>query len=208
MSFRKSIFFLLPIAFFLLFLTDCATQRESQQIEERTELPVFEGESEEGVLNLPVVFHINEDGSVENVQMLSTSGDSEWDSMAVDSMKQWEFTSPPADSNGRRVRKNVRVELRQSEILNLGVLTAGSEEDAEVLYNRLRAGIDFEQLVNQTSESSSIAESGSYLEDANTADFPSRIGKILLDLNAGEISRPVMLDGEYVIFKRYGDRLP
>ncbi len=199
---------ILFIGILSLFAMECATLRDPTQIVERTELPIVNIEMEKDELILPVIFQIQEDGSVEKVNMLTTSGDSEWDRMAVDSLMKWRFEAPPPDDNRKLIRKNIRVQLLPQEVMNVGELIAGSEADANVLYSRLRAGISFEQLVSQVADESSIGRSGRYLEDVNTADYPAHISKILIDLNVGSFSRPVQRNGEYVIFKRYGAHLP
>ncbi len=202
-------FLLLLFAGLLLFSAmHCATQRDPYTLIERTELPVYPGEADSGDINLEVLFYINADGTVDNVRILNTSGDERWDSLAVDRMRQWRFEAPAEDSNGIIMKRNVKVELLPSEIINLGVLVARSENDAELLYNRLRAGISFNRLMRQNSEGSSLIREGYYLEEVDTADFPVVISKILLDLDTGEYSRPVEWEGEFVIFRRYGNRLP
>lgn len=205
---RIFFYFFLSAGLLTFLVMHCATQRDLHPIVDRTELPDFKGETGSGELNLEVLFYINADGTVENVRMMNTSGDSRWDSMAVDSMKKWRVEAPPANSNGITVRKNIKVDLLPSEIINLGILVARSENGAEILHNRLRAGISFNRMVRQASESSSLIREGYYLEDVDTADFPVNISRILLDLDTGEFSRPVVWEGKFVIFRRYGNRVP
>ncbi len=205
----SGIFLLLLLTGFLLFsVMHCATQRKTYTLFERTELPVFPGETDSGELLLEVLFYINADGSVDDVQLQNTSGYESWDSLALDKMKQWRFKVPEEERSGIILRKNINVQLLPSEILNLGVLIAESENDAKILHNRLRAGINFDRLVRQASENSPLIRDGYYLEEVDTIDFPADLSKILLDLEAGDYSRPVLWEGDFVIFRRYENRLP
>lgn len=199
---------ILLIGVLSILVTQCATQGEQYKVDERTELPVFQADMEVDELILTVVFQVNAEGEVKDVRLESTSGDSEWDAMAVDSLKQWRFADPPTDNDLVAIRRDVRMEILTSEEMNLGKLFAHDEEEANVLYNRLRAGISFEQMIRQASEGSSPGKDGYFLEGVNTIDYPTRISKVLSELDVGDYSRPVSLEGDYVIFKRYGDRLP
>lgn len=206
--FRNLFSLILIIGIFSIFIANCATQRGQHRVVERTELPIFEADMEVEELILTVVFHINEEGEVKDVRLETSSGDREWDKMAVDSLKQWRFAEPPTNSDEMVVRRDVRMEILSSEVMNLGKLIAHDEAEANVLYNRLRAGIRFEQLIEQASEGSSLGKAGYILEGVDTIEYPARISKILLELDVGSYSRPVLVDGDYVIFKRYGDQLP
>lgn len=201
------IFYLIFCPAFFVLITGCATQRDSFEIIEKTDLPVYEGELREEPFTLRVLFHVMENGSVAEVRMLTNSGDSNWDSAVADSMKKWRFTAHESDSS-IWVPKNVKVHLLQSQILNLGELITKNERDARVLHSRLRAGVSFQHLVRQARENSSAGITGRYLNDVDTAQFPTYVSKILTGLKEGEYSRPVQYDGNYVIFKRYGENMP
>lgn len=171
-----------------------------------TDLPVYTRTQPIGYVELSAFFLLSDDGSVETVQLVSSSGDPEWDRAAVDSMMNWKFPPPP---NGGAVwqKRTIRVDIIQSEIMNLGEITARSLEDAEILYGRLRAGVRFETLLRNSREESLVA-GGRYLRGVDAAEFPLEVTRHLMALRPEQYTRPIEMHGEYYIFKRYGDNMP
>ena len=188
-------------------LNGCAANREASTPVETTELPVFEGDMETDYLELSVLFLLSEDGSVEDLQLVNSSGDARWDSAAVDSIKNWRFP-PPSESEKKWVRRTVRVEIIPAEIINLGELVFRSKNDADLMYSRLRAGGRFERMVRETQQGNAIAREGRFRAEIETTVYPIEISQMLMKLEEGEFSRPVQMNGEYIIFKKYGDFIP
>lgn len=190
-----------------LLITACATHRDLYEIIEKKELPVYEGELTDEPLSLRVLFHVLNDGSVSHVRILKTSGDSQWDSAAADSMLKWRFASNTSDSS-IWVSKNITVHLLPSKTLNLGELITSSEHDANVLYSRLRAGVSFLQLMNEFRDNTTTGITGRFPRDVDTAQYPVQVSKILVELETGQFTRPLQVHGKYIIFKRFGNYMP
>ena len=188
-------------------LNGCAAKREASSPVETTELPVFEGERETDYLELSVLFLLSEDGSVEDLQLVNSSGDTRWDSAAIDSIKNWRFP-PTSESEKKWVRRTVRIEIIPAEIINLGELIFNSKNDADLMYSRLRAGARFERMVRETQQGNTIAREGRFRAEIETSEYPIEISQILIMLEEGDYSRPVQMNGEYIIFKRYGAFIP
>ncbi len=188
--------------------TGCATEREVTHLQKETELPVYEADEEVDQLELSVLFKVKENGSIEDVRLLNTSGISEWDNAAVDSMKKWTFKPPPDDSESFWFQRRVVVQMQPSYAMNIGELIARNEEEANLLYSRLRAGINFHRLVREAQDNSSIGKGGRYLRNIQTSEYPIDISRKLVELNVGDYTRPVKLGDEYVIFKRFDDNMP
>lgn len=188
-------------------LTGCGTTTTMPQAQERAELPVFPGEVPTDVVELPAIFHIERDGSVKDVQLLETSGNSEWDTVAADSMKKWKFT-PPEDDNEVYIRKNIKITFVRSKTIKLAMLVAHDEEEARLLHARLRTGLGFERLARQIDEGTAPGKEGKILNEVNTSEFSANIERILLELDPGDYSNPVLYNGEFVIFKRYRNNVP
>ncbi|TVQ66334.1 MAG: TonB family protein [Balneolaceae bacterium] len=188
-------------------LVGCTAQRETASPVKTTELPVYEGEEEKDQLEFSVLFLLSEDGSVEDLQLISSSGDARWDSAAVDSLKNWRFP-PPSDPEEKLVRRTVRVEIVPSEILNLGELVFQDKNDADLMYSRLRAGASFERMVRETRKGNTIAIEGRFRAEVETAEYPIEISKLLIQLEEGRFSRPVQVNDKFIIFKRYGVFMP
>lgn len=191
-----------------LLVIGCASHRNAHEIIERTEMPVYKGEVGEEPLDLQVMFHILEDGQVKEVQILTPSGDPEWDKAAADSLRKWRFAEPPSDTSSVWVQRNIKVQFLPSQVMNLGELTASSRQDANILYSRLRAGVGFEQLFQQISDNPSNGVSARYLREANTINFPTHVSKELISLNVEQFTRPIQVNGNYVIYKRFADKKP
>lgn len=184
-------------------LVGCTAQRETTEPIKTTELPVYEGEEKTDQLEFSVMFLLSEDGNVEDLQMISSSGDARWDSAAVDSLKKWRFP-PPSDPKEKWVRRTVRVEIIPSETLNLGELVFQDKNDADLIYSRLRAGASFETMVRDTQQGNTIALEGRIRTGVETVEYPVEISKMLVQLDEGRFSRPIQVNDKFIIFKRYG----
>jgi len=195
------------IATILIVLAACGTTTNLPQVQERAELPVFPGDVPTDMVELQAIFHIERDGSVKDVQLLETSGDSDWDTVAADSMKKWKFT-PPEDNKEAYIRKNIKITFVRSKTINLAMLVAHDEDEARLLHARLKTGFSFERLVRQVEDGSAPGKRGKILNEVNTSDFPANIEKILITLDPGDYSAPVLYNRDFVIFKRYGDIVP
>ena len=184
-------------------LIGCTAHQEAAKQVETTELPVFEGEEAKDRLELSVLFLLSEDGIVEDLKLISSSGDVQWDSAAVDSLKNWRFP-PHSDPEKRWVRRTVRVEIIPSETLNIGELVFRNKNDADLIYSRLRAGASFERTVRETQQGNTVAIEGRIRAEVETTEYPIEISKILIGLEEGRFSRPVQVNNKFIIFKRYG----
>lgn len=206
---RQHLFIPVLIASFLILQISggCATKREVPAPVKTTALPIFESENKTDYIELSVLFLLDEDGSVDDLHLVNSSGDTLWDSAAIDSIRNWRFPPSP-ETEKQWVRRTVRVEIIPAQILNIGELAARNIDDAELLYSRLRAGASFERLIRDAQRGNSIAKSGRFRSDVETTEFPMHVSELLHRLEEGQHSRPVQINGEYVIYKRYGAFLP
>ena len=198
---------LIASLFVMLLSGGCASKQEISTEVKTTGLPIFEGESKAEFIELSVLFLLDEDGSVNDLHLINSSGDTLWDSAAIDSIKNWRFP-PLTESEKKWVRRTVRVEIIPSQIMNIGELAARNEESAELLYSRLRAGASFERLVRESQSGNSIATAGRFRSDVETTEFPIHVSELLHKLEEGQHTRPVRVRDEFVIYKRYGAILP
>jgi TonB family protein len=188
-------------------LNGCNTTRHVDRDVVTTELPVYLGQRKIDHIRLSALFLVGVDGDVEEVHLANSSGDPGWDKAAVDSMMNWRFPPPPI---GREVwqKRTIIVEIIQTEKINLGKISAGSLQDAEILYSRLRGGISFESLVRESQDEESLVKEGRYLRNVDTSDMPLEISRQLIALKPGQFTRPIEMHGGYYIFKRYGEYVP
>jgi TonB family protein len=142
--------------------------------------------------------HILEDGAVGNVKMLGTSGDSEWDSLAVEIMKQWQYA--PVRRDGVRAdiwfRQPVVLQFKDPIVMIIGELELSSLHEADSLYALLQNGVDLDTLFRSREKA----------VDINT--YPQRVRDELRRLGQNQYTQPVRLGEMYVIYKRFpGDTL-
>jgi len=156
---------------------------------------------------LSAYFLIREDGTVEEVRLISPSGDPEWEKAAVDSLKKWRFTSPNVDRDiGERwIRYRIQIEIEEPVFLNLGEIVVYSKTEADSLYQLLREGTDFLSIARQMHEETK-QPMGRYIGTVNIAHYPEYVRNRLMKLRASQFTRPIKLGDTFVIFKRFEAR--
>jgi len=171
-------------------------------------LPPLTSVSSMGGVQLTVLFHILSDGSVGDARILGSSGDSQWDSLASQSMKKWRFAEPERNhvAKGVWVRQLVVVQVQTQEpvMMILGELVCSSLREADSLYALIQEGTEFDSLAGLAMGTPSGGQGG-ISEAVDIMMYPRRIREELLDLNTNEVTRPVKVGRKYVIYKRYED---
>jgi TonB family protein len=147
----------------------------------------------QSVIRLNVLMHIREDGTVEHVKMLGSSGDDEWDSLAMQSMKQWRYSpyrraGVPADLWFRQV---VVVQIQEPVVLTIGEIVSPSLQEADSLHALLKMGIDMDSLFRRA------------LGTFDIVRYPQNVRDALRRLDAGEYTNPLRRGEAYVIYKRF-----
>ena len=179
-------------------LTGCVATHEATVPAERVELismtslPRVALASYKTGLRLNVLMHIREDGAVEDVRMLGTSGDAEWDSLAVLSMKQWRYAphrraGVPSDLWFRQL---VVVQIQEPIVLTIGEIVSSSPHGADSLHALLEEGSDMDSVFRRT------------LGTFDIVRYPQNVRDVLKRLDAGEYTSPLRRGDEYVIYKR------
>ena len=194
----------------LLLFAGCAVPHQAVAPESQSEIiamtplpPVTSMATAFGV-KLVAVFHVLPDGSTKDVTLLRSSGDVEWDRPAVDSMKQWRFVPLTSDKarEDRLVRLAVVVQIQEPVVMQLAEMVLPNKARADSLYALLKGGADFESLA-----ASALAggTEGSWkpVTTVNLVRFPSHVRETLCTLRSNEITGPIRIGLDYVIFKRY-----
>ena len=155
-------------------------------------------------LKLKVLFLVLDDGSVADVKIRGTSGDLHWDTLATESMKQWRFTPAVHDSspNGHWIQERILVEAETPVVITLGQIVASSMEQADSLYSLLKAGADFDSLAGLSSTGSS-GKRGKFLGTIDIVQYPKHIRDELRKLSFNDMTHPLRLGADYIIYKRY-----
>ncbi len=156
---------------------------------------------------LSVIFLIREDGTVEDVRLLSTSGDPEWDNAAVDSLRKWRFTSAKDDRDvGKRwIRYRIRIEIAEPVYLTLGEIVAFSKDEADSIYQLLRRGMDFLTIAHQIREDTN-QPFGRFVGTVDIAQYPEHVRNQLRKLRVNQFTRTIEFGDTFIIFKRFKER--
>ena len=143
------------------------------------------------------------DGTVERASFQKSSGDKDWDALAIASILKWKFT--PAMYNGKSIklliRRKIKIQFAEPLFMNLAEIVFASLKQANSAYEDLIAGKNFSELVSKYSISPSRFNNG-LLGETNIQNYSKNISSALSDLNEGEFSKPIPYGQNYVIFKR------
>jgi TonB family protein len=169
-----------------------------------TSLPTLPTMFSAGGLKLNVMFRVVNSGDVAEVKFVTSSGDPEWDQAAVDSMKQWRFTSWVPDGLPAEcwVRNTCVVQIQEPCILTLGQLSAPTKEEADSLYALLEGGTDFDLLAKEL-RPGTTEKYGSYLGTMDISRYPQQVRVELRKLGVNGFTPPIRVGSNYMIYKRY-----
>jgi TonB family protein len=187
------------LSIILPLLVGCGGTHETTVPTERVELisitplPRIVLATYQSVIRLNVLMHIREDGTVEHVKMLGSSGDDEWDSLAMQSMKQWRYSpyrraGVPVDLWFRQV---VVVQIQEPVVLTIGEIVCSSLHEADSLHALLKGGTDMDNVFRRAFGTFDIVR------------YPQSVRDALRRLDPGGYTSPLRRGEEYVIYKRF-----
>jgi TonB family protein len=143
------------------------------------------------------------DGSVGDVKLQRGSGIKEWDSIAVATIRTWEFTPMRVNNNPVDcwVHQKMRVRIAEPELFSLSALLFPSYEIADSFYTHLAKGRKFEDVVNSVSQFPAL---GKYMDlgEVDIHQYSEFIRSSLTNLSEGGYTKPIKYDDHYIIFKR------
>ena len=155
-------------------------------------------------LKLNVLFRIREDGTVASVSLLSSSGDTAWDALALRSMSHWRFTrNPLGEDTPIRYSVVVRPALEDQIFMTLGELATSSQHEADSLYTLLENGADFSSLAAASLPREAAA--GPLKQTLDITALPAPIKDRVHCLREEEITRPFRVGTGFFIYKRFRD---
>jgi len=162
-----------------------------------------------GELRLDIRLHIAADGSVDDVDLLRSSGDASWDSLAVDQIRKWKYV--PASAGGKAIplwiMQSVLVQFVSPMPMYLAEIVCSSREIADSLYARIEAGEDFAS-VARTASIGPTAVSGGVLGEVDIRTYPKEVLEVLRKLSVGAYTKPLEVGVQFIIFKRLVDLVP
>jgi len=168
-----------------------------------TALPPLTSLTAVGGVKLEALFLVRQDGSVEDVRLLESSGDLGWDRTAADSLRRWKFVFASSDSarQSQWVRTTLIVQVQDPVVITLGELTADSRHEADSLYTLLKNGADFTALAKEA-RTGAPNQCGWFLGTVDIARYPRHIRDALRRLAVNDITPPIQIDSRFAIFKR------
>jgi len=146
---------------------------------------------------------ISEDGSVANVKLRTGSGIKAWDSIAVETIRTWEYSPMQVNNNPVAcwVHQKMRIRIAEPIIYSLSALLFPSYEIADSFYTYLVEGRKFEEIASSVSLFPTL---GKYIDIGNVDiyQYSEFIRNSLTNLSEGEFTKPIKYDDHYIIFKR------
>lgn len=191
----------IAVAFIVLLLAGCSTTQQVAEPSERLEiismtpLPPITSLLQMTGMKLNALMHVLKDGSVENIRMLGSSGDAEWDSLALQSMKQWRYAPPHREGvlTDLWFRQLVVVQIQEPVVMTIGELVCSSSREADSLYALLGRGTDLDHLFRQK------------MTTLDIHTYPQKVRNVLKDLRKDEHTAPLRVGNNYIIYRRFRD---
>ncbi|MCL5268422.1 MAG: energy transducer TonB [Bacteroidetes bacterium] len=147
---------------------------------------------------------ISRTGSVVRAELLNSSGDPKWDSMAVRNIMNWKYS--PATLNGKpiqmRISQVAHVIYAPPLTMILSQIVCTTAEEADSVFNALQNGKSFDSLVSEISPTGSVINSG-YLGEVDIRQYSEEIQKELQKLQVNSYTPPLRLGIYYAIFMRH-----
>ena len=197
------------IAFLLAGLLGCGPSSEISRDIEPPELisyvplPPFHVVPGNRALRLRITMCVREDGTVEHARFVQSSGDPDWDSLAVRTITQWRYAPPLRNGVPTDVWVNQQIVVQFDEpiLMSLLQLSSPNKSQADSLYALLQNGADFETLVKEFA-GAFPNQRGGFLGTVDIRTCAPRIREALKELHEGDITRPLRSGDNYVIYKR------
>ncbi len=194
----------------VLLFAGCAAPHQATAPDSKTELilltplpPVTSYAMAFG-MRLTALFDVRPDGTTKDVSLLQSSGDLQWDSLAVDSLRQWRFTPVPigGEQTDRWLRYGVVVQVQEPVVMRLAEMVVPNRRKADSLSTLLKEGADFESLAMRTLPGGAEGV-WNPPKQVNLARYPGHVRDVLTTLRPQQITEPIRIGLNYVIFKRY-----
>jgi TonB family protein len=192
-----------------LLLCGCATFEQPDtsytlpEVIYQSPLPPWPFSSNNVSLSLTFKIYVTADGTVRSAIIETPSGSKAWDTLALAEVHKWRYS--PAMMNGRPtalwLRQTIMMRFDKPLYMKIAELACPEETLADSLYGLLITGASFDTLARQFSVSDSRARGG-LVGEIDLHTLPSRVSREVATLHRGEITKPLKLGRQYVIYKR------
>jgi TonB family protein len=176
------------------------------EIVNQSPLPPWPFHTDNVSLVLKFKIHISGDGTVDNAIIETPSGNKEWDALALTQIRTWRYS--PALMDGRPtslwLRQSITLHFDKPLIMEIAELICPDQTLADSLYSLLITGSSFDSLARQFSSSESSSRGGNVgVIDLHT--LPVKIYQEVAKLQGGQVTKPLKLGRQFVIYKRLSD---
>jgi TonB family protein len=189
-------------------LCGCATVQPTYvpdtypQLVKQEPLPPWPFRTHDQEVTLDIKIRIGSDGFVKDVTLLTPSLNAEWNALALEKIRGWQFS--PAIADGRPValwiRQTLRLRFEEASYLRLAEIVCPDQRTADSVYTLLDAGMPFDSLARVFSTSSSRTEGG-FLGDVDLRTMPLFVRHEVQNIRANHFTSPILLGRNYVIYK-------
>ncbi len=154
-------------------------------------------------ITLTVLFNLDSKGHVVDVAMVGPGLNPAWNAAALDSMRKWQFSTPPSIYGNADIwiRRGVKVQFEEPVFMDLVSLTIPDKTIADSVYATLRYR---SRLIDLFEDHSKHDFAYSYIveRDFNIGRYPDHVRNELRKLRINSYTKPIQLDQYYVIFQR------
>ena len=169
----------------------------------RTALPLVPMQWANSQPKLEVLFHVSKAGEVLNVRFVDFRGYDDWESQALEQMKQWRFSPARLGTDSIPVWIRVPINIRYTDVkvFYLAQLVCIDQACADSAYKLLLAGHQFESIVSELPSSGK----GTYERTIGETDirvYSSDVQRELVKLKENGFTKPIQIGDSFVIFKR------
>jgi len=200
---------IIKFLFCVLFFTSCSifqpnnTSVIQPQLLKQSALPTIMPSFAKDRFEFYCEMLISENGDVEKVKLLTSSGDETWDSLTEFSILTWKFTPATMDRKPIKilVRRKFIVVYEQPKVIPLAEIQLKDYSLADSVFKALLNGSDFATLAFNYSTSSSSKKKG-VLGNVDINHYSKDISSILSELEEGEFTEPLEYGEHYIIFRR------
>jgi TonB family protein len=191
-----------------LLLCGCATVQSTYapdalpQLVKQDPLPAWPFRVHDQEVTIDINIRIGSDGLVKDVALLTPSLSTEWNALALEKIRGWQFSPAIADGHAVPVwvHQRLRVRFEEASYLRLAEIVCPDKQTADSVYALLDAGLPFDSLAKAFSVSSSRTEGG-FLGDVDLRTLPLFVRHEVQNVRADHFTHPVLLGRNYVIFK-------
>jgi len=200
---------LIPLVVFSILLAGCAgfdslsSDIVAPTLIEKSPLPPPPTTIVSGDFYLKMILVINKEGKVLAAHLENSSGDSHWDSLAVEEIMQWKYA--PATANNKpiqmKIAQTAHVITLAPVIMALCEIVCPTEAGADSVYAALQAGTAFDSLATKYSISSTSAKGGS-LGEVDIHRYSDDVQSELKRLKPGDFTPPISVGQNFIIYMR------